>query len=218
MYLLIWVIIMSYESCRPDQSRYLAHFTKCSSRESKRSAKDVFKKILSEKMIEAHTVPWTKGPAVCFTECPWASMTDHAKKYSSYGIGFTKEYIYRRGGNPVFYVRPEIYSKQEWDDSIINYFTPFVPKYALETTKAEIKRNGFGHDYLDYSHEREWRLLKNLDFDYADISFLVVDKAEEIEEIVEVTQGCISTDLILPMSTYKMIESLWPVHKINITL
>lgn len=87
-----------------------------------------------------------------------------------------------------------------------------------EDTKAEFKKNGFEQDYLDYSHEREWRLLENLEFDYADISFLVVDKAEEIEEIVEVTNGGVSTNLILPMSTYKMIESLWPVHKIVTTL
>lgn len=209
---------MSFELCRPDQSRYLAHFTKYNSRGGKSSAKDIFKKILSEKTIKAHSVPWTKGPAVCFTECPWTSMTNHVKNYSPYGIGFTKKYIYERGGNPVFYVRPEIFSKQEWDVSIINYFTPFVPKYAPEDTKAEFKKNGFEQDYLDYSHEREWRLLENLEFDYADISFLVVDKAEEIEEIVKVTNGGVSTNLILPMSTYKMIESLWPVHKIDTTL
>lgn len=209
---------MSFELCRPDQSRYLAHFTKCNSRGGKSSAKDIFKKILSEKTIKAHSVPWTKGPAVCFTECPWTSMTNHANNYSPYGIGFTKKYIYERGGNPVFYVRPEIFSKQKWDVSIINYFTPFVPKYAPEDTKAEFKKNGFEQDHLDYSHEREWRLLENLEFDYADISFLVVDKAEEIEEIVKVTNGGVSTNLILPMSTYKMIESLWPVHKIDTTL
>ena len=88
----------------------------------------------------------------------------------------------------------------------------------LKINQAEFKKNGFEQDYLDYSHEREWRLLENLEFDYADISFLVVDKAEEIEEIVKVTNGGVSTNLILPMSTYKMIESLWPVHKIDTTL
>lgn len=87
---------MSFELCRPDQSRYLAHFTKCNSRGGKSSAKDIFKKILSDKTIKAHSVPWTKGPAVCFTECPWTSMTNHANNYSPYGIGFTKKYIYER--------------------------------------------------------------------------------------------------------------------------
>ena len=46
-------------------------------------------------------------------------MTNHANNYSPYGIGFTKKYIYERGGNPVFYVRPEIFSKQEWDALIL---------------------------------------------------------------------------------------------------
>ena len=136
---------MSFELCRPDQSRYLAHFTKCNSRGGKSSAKDIFKKIISDKTIKAHSVPWTKGPAVCFTECPWTSMTNHANNYSPYGIGFTKKYIYERGGNPVFYVRPEIFSKQEWDVSIINYFTPFVPKYAPEDTKAEFNLDSHFH-------------------------------------------------------------------------
>jgi hypothetical protein len=26
--------------------------------------------------------------AVCFTECPWSSLLDHANTYSSFGVGF----------------------------------------------------------------------------------------------------------------------------------
>lgn len=140
------------------------------------------------------------------------------KNIARMGLDLQKSISIGVGENPVFYVRPEIYSKQEWDNSIKNYFTPFVPKYASEVTKDEFRSNGFDQDYLDYSHEREWRLLDNLEFDYRDISFLVVDKAEEIEEIAKLTRGNISTDLILPMSSYKIIESLWPVHKVNTSL
>lgn len=51
-------------------------------------------------------MPWIgKHNAVCFTECPWASLITHTHQYSSYGIGFTKNFIFSKGGGPVYYVR-----------------------------------------------------------------------------------------------------------------
>ena len=44
--------------------------------------------------INASKMPWTGCRAVCFTECPWSSLIDHTEKYSSYGIGFEKSFIF----------------------------------------------------------------------------------------------------------------------------
>ena len=86
---------------RPDQSFYLAHFTK-DGREfrgnevdnptmDQMSARQRLINILTQKEILAANLNWVNKKAVCFTECPWGSLLRHAEKYSSYGIGFTKK-------------------------------------------------------------------------------------------------------------------------------
>ena len=98
---------------RPDQSFYLAHFTKNGKKFApsmdphtdidEMSAFERLISILKCKKIQAHKLPWTNRSAVCFTECPWGSLLRHAKSYSPYGIGFTKKLVYSRNGNPVIY-------------------------------------------------------------------------------------------------------------------
>lgn len=68
---------------RPDQSFYLAHFTKngknndgtAGSHEeiSEMSAFERLIGILENKKIGAFELPWTGKKAVCFTECPWVA-------------------------------------------------------------------------------------------------------------------------------------------------
>lgn len=86
---------------RPDQSFFLAHFTKAgraydplnhpeSPTIDQMSAFERLISILQQKKIAAANLPWTNKPAVCFTECPWSSLLRHADRYSPYGIGFSK--------------------------------------------------------------------------------------------------------------------------------
>ena len=68
---------------RPDLSKFLAHFT----REKKDEKGELIPfnrliNILQEKKIYASEMPWTSSKAVCFTECPWTSLIDHARRYS----------------------------------------------------------------------------------------------------------------------------------------
>ena len=79
---------------RPDQSFYLAHFTKNGKKLApsmdphtdidEMSAFERLISILKCKKIQAHKLPWTNRSAVCFTECPWGSLLRHAKSYSWY--------------------------------------------------------------------------------------------------------------------------------------
>lgn len=147
---------------RPDQSFYLAHFTKnaksygelyrkVQSDCSKMSAIERLVNILEERTIRSTTMPWTDKKATCFTECPWSSLLQHAKAYSSYGIGFSKETVYLKGGNPAFYVRPELFVSQQWDETVHPFVTPFVPEYASDDTK---NRHPFNGRTVDFSKER----------------------------------------------------------------
>lgn len=105
---------------RPDFSNYLIHFTKGKAPVSEETnnlvgsikgttAEKRLLSILKSKTIYASHMPWVGCTAVCFTECVWSSLFEHAKNYSSFGIGFTKEFIFKQGGNPVFYVRPTLF-------------------------------------------------------------------------------------------------------------
>src|SRR5207253_2462645 len=106
-----------------DQSQYLVHFTKGA------KAYDNVVSILSTKVIRAKTLPWTNLPAVCFTECPWPSLINHAERYSPYGIGFSKPRIFASGGGPAYYVRADHFQKQQWDPHVMALATPFWPEY-----------------------------------------------------------------------------------------
>ncbi len=99
---------------RPDFSKYLAHFTSAldSPQYPACSAFDRLIKILNDKKINASSMPWTGCKAVCFTECPWPSLLDHTNKYSPYGLGFEKSFIFSRNGSPVYYVRADQYKNK----------------------------------------------------------------------------------------------------------
>ena len=81
---------------RLDFSDYLAHFSterapvgandsnNPANRYSSTSAVDKLISILREGRIVASIMPWVSRRAVCFTECPWPSLLDHAQRYSPY--------------------------------------------------------------------------------------------------------------------------------------
>lgn len=106
---------------RPDFSDYVVHFTKeglplikegegqLPDDIAKLSSYERVHKILEDKKIVATTMPWTKARAVCFTECTWMSLLDHAERYSPYGIGFHKAFIFAAGGGPAIYLKPDLY-------------------------------------------------------------------------------------------------------------
>ena len=209
---------------KPDFSNYLAHFTKDSvcvnegnvldGRYCKMSAKDKLVSILKEKVIYTSTMPWTSCEAVCFTECPWTSFIEHSKSYSPYGIGFSKKFIYGKHGAPAFYLRSDIFlslktnQKEMWNDSIGYLITPFQPSYMPPRIKTKLNKT------VDYTHEREWRMNENLKFDYKNIEFVVVKTNEDLLGFPKELRENIGEEKFLVLDSYKLIEKLWPNHKL----
>lgn len=210
---------------RPDFSDYLVHFT--TSRKpvgdtdphnpalafAGQTALERLIKMLTDKKIVASTMPWTGSRAVCFTECPWSSLVDHTKQYSPFGIGFSKPFIFSRNGSPVFYVRPDQYNKQTWHDHLKAFVTPFWPAYRPSTTF--FTSHAFTRT-CDYTHEREWRVPQDLEFNYKQIEFVVLDKYEDMAKFPQNLKDEIGRDKFLLMDNYKMIEKLWPVHNLGL--
>lgn len=207
---------------RADFSKYLAHFT--TGRKSVASdngnptvaitnGKTAYQRLISileQKKIVASNLPWTGRQAVCFTECPWSSLIDHSKAYSPYGIGFSKPFIFGTGGGPAYYVRKDHWDKQEWEEHIQTFVTPFWPSYRTKKQKDNIK---FGT--VDYSHEREWRVPHDLIFDYKHIEFIVVKKYEVMAKFPQELKDAIGREKFIIMEIYTNIEKLWPVHNLG---
>ena len=134
----------------PDQTDYLAHFTKGE------DAYDNLVSILEDGVVRAGALPWTNLPAVCLTECPWSSLVEHARNYSPYAIGFGKHHVFAAGGGPAYYVRADHFKRQNWNEHLYSFVTPFWPAYRPERLRSE---EFLGGKTIDYSHEREWRVL-----------------------------------------------------------
>lgn len=210
-------------SNRPDFSAYLSHFTKdgdfCHTIQE--AAVEAFRKmtaferlcsILSMKEIKTSIMPWTNTQGLCFTECPWSSLLVHTKNYSSYGIGFTKEFIYRNGGSPVLYVRFKLLnaikkhiSNSKTKDNILQFLTPYSPDYDTDYAKGKYPR-------VDYTHEREWRLPNSLCFNYTDISFVIIKRHEDYDLLPDEFKTKFDRNKVIVMDNYRLVEELWPVH------
>lgn len=208
---------------RPDFSNYLAHFTVGRQPFSKAAtnptlqfkgmkAVDRLENILKSKKIYASRLPWNNKEAVCLTECPWGSLLAHAKTYSPYGVGFTKEFIFSKSGGPAFYVRSDLYDKQQWSDDLHKFVTPFWPEYR----PAELKDYGVmkGRS-VDYSHEREWRVPVDLEFEYEDIAFVVLNDYRDMAKFSKALKDKIGREKFFLMENYQNIERLWPLVKVE---
>ncbi len=207
---------------RPDFSDYLAHFTTSRAPVSQSAenptahvkgttAYERLISILNSKEILASRLPWNNREAVGLTECPWGSLLDHAKRYSAYGIGFNKAFIFAAGGGPAYYVRADHYQEQYWDDRVHTFVTPFWPPYRPHKLRA----NGILNDKdVDYSHEREWRVPHPLTFEYRHIEFVILDTYDDMAKFPKGLKDEIGRDKFLLMENYRQIERLWPVHNI----
>jgi hypothetical protein len=217
---------------RPDFSAYVVHFTKDATpiSEAKKpgtlpdiaalSAKDRLLKILKDAKLRATRMPWTNKPAVCFTECTWASLFAHAKQYSRYGLGFRKEFLFKAGGGPAIYMSPALLERQKahigaekepFDEQLYSFLTPFAPPYMSSAYKKQYwssKKN------IDYSHEREWRVPYDLKFGLGDISFIIVDTYDDMAKAPSPLKDATGRDNWLIMANWERVEKLWPVHQL----
>ena len=110
--------------------------------------------------------------AVCFQESPIYSLSQNIyyeqklfkdgklkkRRYFGLGIMFTKPYIYKKGGRPVIYdktVEAKKYLPRDQWWRIVNY---------------DLSDE---NNIIDWTHEREWRVAGDLEFELSDISVVV---------------------------------------------
>ena len=122
-------------------------------------------------------------PIVAFTESSQASVLRliSEDRYTPWGIGFSKQFIFDQGGGPVLYVRGD-----EWDAATAVLPDPLrarVVRFWPGAAWAEGDPLTFdGTQQLpdalastsEWLHEREWRVPHDVVFGWDDVKFLIV--------------------------------------------
>ncbi len=106
----------------------------------------------------------------------------------------------------MFYVLDEVYNGQIWSPEVHVFVSRFFPSYRPGGKND-------GKQSVDYLHEREWRVPKDLTFRYNQVEFVIVNKYENIDEIPSDIRATIGLNKFLVMEAYAQIETLWPVHR-----
>jgi hypothetical protein len=108
-----------------------------------------------------------KRKAVCFQELPLSAIAENLMyekrlndkiRYSPFGVRFHKGFIYKKGGRPVIYE----------DKEIMKSLLPNSEYWRIVDLNLSNSNS-----YVDWTHEREWRVPDELVFDYGNIEIIV---------------------------------------------
>ena len=148
---------------RIDMSTYLTHLTKPT---DSMTALEVLIEILVQKTIrgsDASGFIVGENTAACFQDAPLYSISQNlyheAKnkselgdrvRYTAFGLSFHKGYVYNKGGRPCFY---------ENKDTAVKILDP-SEWWRIVSLDYSDKNN-----LVDWTHEREWRVKGNFEFD-----------------------------------------------------
>jgi len=160
---------------RSDMSTSIVHLTR---ENEKDSVSDVLCKILKDKKIIGSST--TSGficgndVAVCFQDVPLASICqnvyyeqnrikdkkDKKIRYRAVGLLFQKDYVFKKGGRPVIYDK-----------------TQDAKNYLREGEWWRIVNMKFNDvsNIIDWSHEREWRIKGDFDFELEEATILLAN-------------------------------------------
>lgn len=158
---------------RNDMTTHLVHLTKPA--EDGMKACDVLIEILKDKkLIGSGKYGFIVGDikAVCFQDTPIYSLTQNIYyeqklrksnknlkiRYLGWGLLFEKDFIFNNGGRPVIYDK-----------------TNDAKRYLPEDEWWRIVNLDLSDEnkFIDWSHEREWRVPDELEFQLKDISVIV---------------------------------------------
>ncbi len=91
--------------------------------------------------------------------------------------------------------------------------TPSGQRFLIATAPAYAAasyRNLGVRKTVDYTHEREWRVPHDLEFDFTDIEFVVVSRYEDEARMPTAVKDGVGRSKILIMDNYRKVQELWP--------
>lgn len=167
------------------------------------SAKERLLSILTNKIIHASPMPFlpNNSEAVCFTECIWEALISLADVYSHYGVVFSKQLIFEKGGGPALYIRGDSLSTIQ--SNIPSCLEPLVAPFDPDG----ILKHGV---HLNWIHEREWRLPTTLNFEYSDVEYVIVANMQDAMNIIQrIGSQHIPEEKYIPIEVYRTIRKAW---------
>ena len=133
---------------------------------------------------------------ICFADIPFAFLNNHIATYGNVGLGFKREFIIEKGGQPVLYV-PFVDDngiQKAYPSSISSIIERWGKEWATITQKYQlnspedrdlgwkiqflrkyIKQFSFKDEYCTY-YEREWRIINHLEFEEKDVTVVIFPK------------------------------------------
>ncbi len=116
----------------------------------------------------------SNSKAVCFTESTLSGLKAHRDVFKAkYGLAFSRQYLFTKNANPCLNIKQDILKKKLVRNGEIydRYIYNFIPSELHPFINII-------HDRFDATHEREWRVPNNLNFELKDILFLFCPESD----------------------------------------
>lgn len=189
-------------SSRNDMAARITHLTRGNN--SDEAFENLWKILIDKKLNGSGNSGFINGnrKAVCLQELPLSAIAENLMyektlndkvRYSPFGVRFHKGFVYKNGGRPVIYEDKEI-MKSFLPDS--EYWR--IVDLNLSNTKS----------YVDWTHEREWRVPDELSFDYNNIE-VIVKSGKYYRELVERCIEISRTDILTGIHGIITLDSVY---------
>ncbi|NOU12214.1 MAG: hypothetical protein HOO98_19685 [Nitrospira sp.] len=106
--------------------------------------------------------------AVCFTESTLAGLKAHRDVFSAnYGVAFDRDYLFGEGANPCLNIQESLLKEkilcpgERYPRRIFNFIPAQLHPFV-----------NIIHESFDATHEREWRIARDLRFNYKNLMFV----------------------------------------------
>lgn len=168
---------------RNDMSTSLIHLTR---EKPTQTQIDVLYTILRDKKINGSTTSsgFIVGSekAVCFQDAPLYSICQNTffeqkkmeqdktykLRYRAFGLLFDKQFAYKKGARPVIYEKTDI----------AKTFLPSSEYWRI--VNFNLENDG---SIIDWTHEREWRIKGDFEFELSDVTIIVI-RQSHIKELI----------------------------------
>jgi len=163
---------------RNDMCTGLVHLTRES--DAKTDAIHVLLKVLLDRKLVGSSTDkgFICGPtrAVCFQDAPLYSVSQNVfyeqkrreedkyykLRYRAVGVAFSKDYLFRKGARPVIYEKTDVAKS----------FLPEVEWWRI--VRLDLSDD---NAFVDWTHEREWRMPSDLEFELNEVSIVCINNS-----------------------------------------
>jgi hypothetical protein len=201
-----------------DMSNYIVHFTK---KGPQKSEVEAMFSIYTQRKLKARSSfgIGRKAPSavsqktVCLSEIPagkWRRIVE--QRESSYGMGFSKDFIVGKGGGPIWYAwRGTPHWRALQAQMAVAAKDPASPIWRL--TPMIDAPGQHGKRRYEFDWEREWRVVGDLNFRTEDVAFLFLPESRH-QEAEAFFEG-VARENVGPSYNCPFIDPLWTRKQVN---